>query len=344
MWVKGELLDDFSAARKQARGGLDADPQPHPYDRLDWFERVWTHCPPGKAPLFARARADNSEAWLFLARTDAATAVALQCWYTIGFRPIFAGESSDDTKAAQLVALARRLKTGLSTITLEPVPERDGSCDLILSAFRRAGWFGVKTPKTGNWFIELAGKTFAEYWKERPGELRSTVDRKRKKFSVTTKIYTTFDANAWAEYEAIYQDSWKGEEGSPPFLRDWAKAAGQDNSLRLGIATLEGQAVAAQFWTSNHGHATIHKLAYREAAKESSAGTILSAAMFEHVIDQDRVGSIDYGTGDDSYKASWMDQRDQLYSLCLYNRSSLSGLIGAAKAMLSNIVRRPNRG
>jgi CelD/BcsL family acetyltransferase involved in cellulose biosynthesis len=57
------------------------------------------------------------------------------------------------------------------------------------------------------------------------------------------------------------------------------------------------------------GTAFIHKLAYVEAAKPLSPGTSLSAALFETVIDHDRVSHIDFGTGDDPYKRDWMDQQ-----------------------------------
>src|SRR3989440_2029523 len=54
--------------------------------------------------------------------------------------------------------------------------------------------------------------------------------------------------------------------------------------------------------TVENGTAWIHKLAYDEAAKALSPGTILSMAMFRAAIDEDRVSRIDYGTGDDAYK------------------------------------------
>ena len=76
-----------------------------------------------------------------------------------------------------------------------------------------------------------------------------------------------------------------------------------------GSTSLEriGAVVAAQFWTVEHGTAWIHKLAHLESAKPLSAGTTLSAALFEHVIDRDKVELIDFGTGNDPYKADWME-------------------------------------
>ena len=52
--------------------------------------------------------------------------------------------------------------------------------------------------------------------------------------------------------------------------------------------------------------------------KHLSAGTTLSAALFERSIDIDRVELIDFGTGNDRYKADWMEQVRPRYRIdCL---------------------------
>jgi hypothetical protein len=289
--------------------------------------------------LIARARAENCDAWLFLTRTGPQTAVGLSNWYTLAFRPIFSGIPSEEARKAQLIAMARRLALGLSSIELTPVPDGDGSADLISEAFSKAGWVVSKTPRFGNWTTQIGEHDFAAYWAERPGEVRSTYSRKLKKFPVTTQIYTDFNAEAWDAYEMIYQSSWKGDEGSISFLKAMAEREGAAGCLRMGVAHLEGRALAAQIWTVENGHAIIHKLAYCEDRAEVSAGSILSHDLFRHAIDVDQVKTIDYGTGDDRYKQSWMTERQQLYTITMHNPKRLSGLIGAAKQGLKRLLR-----
>nr|MBA3897983.1 GNAT family N-acetyltransferase [Sphingomonadaceae bacterium] len=177
-----------------------------------------------------------------------------------------------------------------------------------------------------------------DYWAARPGELRSTVKRKGAKAAMAIAIHGRFDEVAWRDYESVYAESWKPGEGSTAFLRDMAEAEGEAGALRLGIGKIEGEAVAAQLWTVDHGRAIIHKLAHREGLGEHSPGTLLSAAMFEHVIDRDNVGTIDFGTGDDGYKADWMDARAPLFTLSLYNPGRAAGLAGAARAKAAALV------
>lgn len=338
MRVKGELFNDFDAVEQAALGSLDRSSQNFVFDRLHWFRRVSNHCLPKRPPLIAHAQTDIGQAWLFLERRDATAAQSLANWYTLAFRPVFSGDTDRTTKMLLLTEIACKLGAEISNIKLWPLPDDDGSATLISDAFRAGGWISFKSPVTISWTVRVKGMSFADYWAQRPGQVRSTHDRKLKKFGTTCDIHTRYDASAWAIYEDIYAESWKGEEGSMAFIRSMALDKSDAGALRLGLAWHEGRAIAAQLWTTENGRAIIHKLAYRADAAELSAGTILTAAMFRHAIDVDRVDVIDYGTGDDRYKADWMDKRDILFQVHLYNPKTFRGLYGAMRAWISSLV------
>jgi Acetyltransferase (GNAT) domain len=338
LWVKGEIFRNLADARGSVDGSLDRETQPMLFDRIEWFEATMAHCPPARHVLAARARVEGSDGWLMLAEDGAGRACALSSWYTLRFAPIFTGNPDEKIRHALLTAIARRVSKRLFSIRLAPMTE--GDCALVAKAFARSGWTSSVSEKTGNWWIDVSGKSFADYWAERPGELRSTVKRKGAKSGVAITIHREFDGVAWAEYEAIYAESWKGEEGSPPFLRAMAQDAAAHGALRLGIARIGDEAVAAQLWTVENGVAIIHKLAYLPAASEHSPGSLLSAAMFEAAIDTDKVRLIDYGTGDDRYKQDWTDTRTPLFAIELHNLKSPRGIAGAAKSQVAALVGR----
>ena len=167
--------------------------------------------------------------------------------------------------------------------------------------------------------------------------MRTTLKRKAKQVEV--ELLTTFDPAAWDDYESVYHASWKPEEGDPALLRAFAEQEGAMGRLRLGIARAEGVAVAAQFWTVENGTAYIHKLAHREEAKPLSAGTTLSAALFEHVIDCDRVELVDFGTGDDPYKRDWMELDRPRYRLDCLDAQQVKAWAPLAKRVLARLIR-----
>ncbi|MFM9978552.1 MAG: GNAT family N-acetyltransferase [Sphingomonadaceae bacterium] len=311
------------------------------FDRLEWFRRTLQFCAPPGEPLIVRARTEGFGCWLFLI-AQRGHAVALGSWYSLSFRPIFTGDPDERTRHAMLVAIGRRLRKHAATITLSPMPEGDAA--RLTRAFDRAGWLTAKRPTTVSWTISTDGMTFAEYWAQRPGELRSTVKRKAAKFNVETSVFTDFDGVAWSNYEDVYAASWKPDEGSNEFLRHMALAEGKAGALRLGLATIDGQFVAAQLWTVENGHAVIHKLAHLESAAEASPGSILTATMFEHVIDRDHVKLVDFGTGDDRYKADWMDMRTPLMTVRFFNPRKVAGLSALVREGARMLVGRPPSG
>jgi hypothetical protein len=342
-WVKGELLDELSDPEVDPRGHLGRDGQARLFDRLDWLKRVLAHSDAPPFPVIAHGWMGGQHGWLFLNQKTATLSSSLTNWYSMSCRPIFGGEEAEGQRLTILRALASRMAKSrriTPILELSPVPVADGTSDLIKQAFQKGGWTCLRHQSSTSWTADVAGKSFDDYWAARPGQLRSTVSRKSKKSDIQIEILTRFDAVAWADYESVYTDSWKVPEGSSAFLRETAEFEAGAGCLRLGIARIEGQAVAAQFWTVEAGIASIHKLAHREEFKELSPGTLLSAALFRHVIDQDKVSIIDFGTGNDAYKADWMDRSDPLHTVRLYKRWSLRGQAGAIRARISALVRR----
>lgn len=278
---------------------LTASTAPAPFDRAAWFALL---ADTGLTPLIAMA-GDGDDA-AALALTEASGHITpLRNWYSFTWRELAPAGAAGDRL---LAAIATGLKQRGYRVTLEPVPGEDGSAQRLARAFRDAGWKVAVEPCDINHILPLRGRSFADYWAARPGPLRTTLKRKAKKVEV--EVLTRFDAAVWTEYEAIYAASWKPAEDQPAMLRAFAQAEGEAGRLRLGVARADGLAVAAQCWTVENSIAYIHKLAHLESHKPLSAGTTLTAALFEHVIDVDKVTLVDFGTGDQSYKADWMEE------------------------------------
>ena len=319
---------------------LDAPAQRAPFDRLAWWQGLAAHC--GLAPTIAVARSEQALAVLPLTGTGGHLE-ALANWYTFRFRPVI---SPGGDAPALLEAIARDLARRAHRVTLTGMPDEDGSASAVEAAFRAAGWIVRREACGVNHVLPVEGRSYARFLAARPGPLRTTLKRKAGK--VETRVLTRFDADVWDAYEAIYRESWKPEEGSPAFLRAFAEAEGAAGRLRLGVAhavagELAGQAVAAQMWTVEGNTAFIHKLAHRQAAKSLSPGSVLSAALFRHVLDTDRVGLVDFGTGDDPYKRDWMEQVRTRYRLDMFRPMAPRNWPVFARAGLRRLAGRGER-
>ena len=280
---------------------LGRDCQRAPFDRVAWWSALHALCLPGEEPLLALASEGEARCALALMHQPGGGQLrSLANWYSFWARPVFAGGGE-----ALLPGLARDLAKKARRISLSPLAEADAA--QVAHAFAAVGWTVRAEQADLNHRVDLAGRSFADYWTTRPGRLRETVRRKGAKGTVALRIAERFDPANWADYEAVYAQSWKPEEGSPAFLRRFAEEEGAAGTLRLGLAHIDGRPVAAQLWTVEHGSAYIHKLAHVESTKAHSPGTLLSHALFSHAIDRDHAHTIDFGTGDDAYKRDWME-------------------------------------
>jgi hypothetical protein len=316
--VKCEYHNNFAVAQAAAAGALDREAQACLFDRLDWLESLHRSALRSHAPALLKAAVSEAQAWLPLIEKRSGHLIALANWYNFTWRPIFANAESEVAKMALLRGLAQFARQQARRLTLAPMPDEDGSASQMQAAFEAEGWTVFRAACDVNHVLYLKGRSFDAYWQSRPSRLKNTVKRKGKAGLVTVRIETEFAADSWRDYERVYAKSWKPSEGSPDFLRQLAERESVAGALRLGLAYIDGVPVAAQFWTVENGAALIHKLAHDAAHLQASPGTLLSAALFQHVIDNDRVELIDFGTGDDAYKAEWMEEVRDRFALEIF--------------------------
>lgn len=315
------VLQDLFAKGNVARA-------PSPFDRAEWYSLL---ADTGLTPLIAIASDAEDSAALALTQ-KAGRITPLRNWYSFTWRQLAPDGEHGDRLLAEI---ARQLRSRGSRVTLEPVPDEDRSATRLARAFADAGWRVEVTRSDINHVLHVGDQNFAEYWADRPGPLRTTLKRKAKK--VEAKVLTDFDDALWDEYERIYASSWKPDEDQPAMLRQFAREEAAAGRLRFGMAWHEGDPVAAQCWTVENGTAFIHKLAYLESARKLSAGTTLSAALFEHVIDTDGVSLVDFGTGDQSYKADWMNAVRPRYRIDCLDMSKPKAWVDLARQTFSRL-------
>jgi hypothetical protein len=235
-----------------------------------------------------------------------------------------------------------------SIINLSPLDDEWQDTIFLMEALKSLGWYTRKYDCFGNWYLPCKNLSFNDYMLNRESRLYNTWKRKRKKFvngSLNdTQIEIVQDpshvSKAMDAYERVYAKSWKKPEPYPSFVRNWAYVCARKGWLRLGLAWFDDIPIATQFWFTMHNRTYIFKLAYDEQYSKLSAGTILSAHMFKHALDEDRVLEIDYLSGDDEYKKSWMTHRRQRVGLIACNPRTLRGLVTGARKFAGELWRR----
>lgn len=263
-------------------------------------------------------------------------------FYTSLYSPVVspAGTALD---LQSILTAANKDHHGANVMHFAPMDPDLPTYEALLTALRSKGWVPFRFFCFGNWFLKV-DKPWPEYLKERDGQLRSTIKRMSKKFSAKggmLEIITdpVLAQNGIHAFNDVYSLSWKKIEPYPDFMPGLIHLLATKGQLRLGIARLDGEPIAAQLWIVSNGKASIYKLAYDESFAEYSPGTLLTAHLMEHVIDCDQVQEVDYLIGDDKYKQLWMSHRRERWGIVAYNPRTIIGVLLMARESAGRILR-----
>lgn len=333
------------------RDRLDAAAVDNPFAGADWTRLFlgqvatdeWTIVVPDQAG------ADGRFMLLHAPGRDTRRLAALANYYASLYSPL-PGAAPLADGAREVVRQIDAARPRHAAVTLAPLDADAAATAGLAAAFRDAGWFVRRYFCFGNWYLPCDGLAFADYMAQRDSQLFNTWKRKAKRFRAGTDgarlqlVDDPADVDAgMAAYEQVYARSWKVPEPFPEFVRGWARICARHGWLRLGLAWLGDTPIAAQFWFTLNRRAYIFKLAYDEAHAKLSAGTVLSALLFEQSLDRDRVVEIDYLTGDDPYKKAWVSHRRERVGLIACNPRTPEGLALAAREWAGALRQRWRR-
>ncbi len=297
-----------------------------------WFAVVEQHAiPPGARPGYVLAQ-DGASVMPVLRtgrRIDALTTP-----YTCVYTPA----------ASAAEAFGRLCRAGgISRIDAMPA-EWEGHA-AFLAGLRAAGLVALPFEHFGNWSEDVTGRDWDAYLASRPGALRETIRRRLRQAERRSDARFEILAapaemdRAATVYEDVYARSWKEPEPYPDFNVALMRAMADQGALRLGVWSIGETPVAVQLWVVWDGSAIVLKLAHDEAFKAHSPGTVLTALMLRHLLEQARVGRIDFGRGDDAYKRGWASERRQRIGFLLVNPWHPAG----AAALLRHAAGRMRR-
>lgn len=243
--------------------------------------------------------------------------ISLSNYYTPLYTVLLADDKCEDLLDCLVSGLTQ---LPFSHLQIFPVAENDQAIQQLQNTLENHSYTCERYVKFHNWFHRVNQQSFEQYFQERPGKVRSTIARKSRKFArehqYSIQLFTELNAQqAIDDYNKIYQESWKANEPFNCFIEGLVNRMALINGLRLAILYVNHQPVAGQIWFVYQKTAYVFRLAYDEAWKKYSPGSILTRYLMEYVIDTDKVDEIDYLVGNEGYKQDWMTERRQRWVL-----------------------------
>ena len=307
-----------------------------------WFENLETTALENDQNLLlvCVVEENNILAILPLVTSDNKEWTALNHLYTSLYTVLMLESTQQLSQQKILNCLAKGLsQLPFETLKLNALAADDENINYLQQAMENSDLSCVRYAHFFNWFYPLQGQTFADYMAARPSRVRNTIARKQRKLErehgYEIRLFTGSDVQAaMADFHAVYKASWKANERFAKVMEVFINSFSKLGWTRLAILYIEGKPIATQLWFVVHKKASIFKLAYDEAWKQYSPGSILTQYLMEIVIDTDKVEEIDFLTGNDHYKKEWMSERRQRWRMVITHKhqpkrrgSSLVGLI-----------------
>ncbi len=267
---------------------------------------------------------------------------SLSNYYTSVYAPVM----QPGLRARDLTHLINGIKAAhapLGTLRLAPMDPKSSSFCTLLEALQTSGLEPFKFFCFGNWYLRI-DDSWCTYLKTRESTLRNTIKRRTKKFAADGGTLELVVDGVGLErsldaFERVYRVKWKKGEPYPEFIPGLVRTCAKRGWLRLATAWFNGEPIAAQLWIVANGKANIYKVAYNEAFKPYAPGTLVTAMLMEHVIEQDKVTEVDFLIGDDAYKKNWMSHRRERWGIVAYNPKTLGGIFELSKEALARTLK-----
>lgn len=255
-----------------------------PMQEARWHQLAQRHLTP--APASAHTRRRVRPAWLgLLARAPGLAPV----WQLAGAHLI--GEPGDLpwATAQEAQAMAREAVAAGCPLQFGRVPAASPLIPALRQAATGRAWLRV-TPVKGWPWIDLGPRwqdPASCYGPRRRSDLRRFERRAAELGTLTFEWHAPGAQDDWAgllhEVMAVEARSWKGQAGSAlqcdaamgRFFRDLAQSAAQAGELRIALARIDGQAVAAQLAIVWEQRYWLFKVGYDPAFARCSPGNLL---------------------------------------------------------------------
>src|SRR5205085_10396054 len=146
-------------------------------------------------------------------------------YYTCEYAPVL---RHDCDSGQVLTALTQRLLRDGSewdVLKLQPLNRDSAIYADLLKTFRKCGLLFQTYFCFGNWYLDVAGRSYREYEQSLSSVLRKNIpyNVRRLERTANSRIVIHTDARdierALDDYEKIYNASWKIKEANPRFIR-----------------------------------------------------------------------------------------------------------------------------
>ena len=174
--------------------------------------------------------------------------------------------------------------------------------------------------------------TFAAYASSRRA-VKEYLRKERKLDREFDTQFAVFDdtadvEKARADYKEVAEASWKPPERFPEFMDALISQGLASGFVRIFAFYIDHQPVATVFAFVHDHNATLYRNDYNPDWYRRSVGSVCLCKALRHLIDEERIKSLDCGRDDEGYKQYWASSVETIYGVVAYNLMTSTGARG----------------
>lgn len=329
-------LNSFDQVPQRYRDQLSYNKTLQFFGSLEWFECLWETIKEDgyQLRLYLYAPTDPSVVpcgLAFYTSSKPREMAAVANYYTIEFLPIAPAHEDLRIQLAELFGHIFSESPSWRSVSMPLLDPEGALYPSLVHSLKSRRYVPHIYSATKRYYQDLSGMSFPEYIFNRSSKLKNTLTRKMKKLSKdhTWHVRIVFDGSKSVldDFKQVYDRSWKEPEAYPDFIDRLVALGDGMRAVVVGVLYVADRPVASQLWLRSGASFTIYKLAYDEAFKSYSVGSVLTQSLFYEVMTSGTVSTVDFGVGNESYKGEWLSQTADLVSVDVRSLYGSKGVV-----------------
>lgn len=212
-------------------------------------------------------------------------------------------------------------------LELESLPEERETAACVKQSLAAQGIGFREYFCYNDWLLEGIDFSGEEYFNGRTKNLRKEIRRRTRRLEEEGDVvFESGDAgDKFEKYCGIYCEvrsrSWKHAETDSAFLAEFRKWAMGKGWLKFSFLYLNGLPISCHIRLIADTTAYLMESVYDQTFSEFSPTTLLRSMLMTHLIDKEKVATIDTIRGDEPYKMEWTPTKRRRIGITAFNSS-----------------------
>ncbi len=240
------------------------------------------------------------------------------------------GENEKSQRTDSLIALFRFFEFNYKNwdiLELDSIPVETFPCSNLKDIAYSYGFSVRDFVSYNNWYFDGMNHSSQAYFSNLPKKIRDELKRRQKRLEESGSVNFIIGSSLYDFprhmdlYDCVRARSWKHPEKNKDFLWETREMYASKGLLRFCFVTIDDTPIAAQLRIVSNRTAYFMEALHDKRYNNFGPGNLLRWKVIQHLLDIEKVSSIDQIRGDEDYKEYWTPFKRNRIGVTVFNTS-----------------------